>query len=419
LQASPFTALLGGAGTGKTTLIREWMASLTDNSLVLTASTGIAAINAGGTTINAVLKFFDSASLVDLYTTGSLQARLRKLRKGGVTRLILDEVSMVPADQLTVLVRAIDEINGQGYDVEEVEDEGEAPQFGLTVVGDFCQLPPVKAPFAFESPEWDRFAVTKLDRVYRQQDPAFVEALRAARRGDGAAAVDVLSQCFVHQNDPHFDGPTLLAKNLAVDRYNGLRMDTLKTPERAFSSTRWGQQRGEWKQIPETLVLKEGALVMVLANYFDQDLGEYLYVNGDLGTFLGMDGASARVALHRTGAEELIAPVQREVLEPLEVGERKAMKAAGQEGMLREKQKVTGAIRYMPLRVAWATSIHKSQSLSFDAVQVSLREPFAGAPAMTYVALSRARSLAGLRIVGSPATFIARCVTDKRVAAWI
>lgn len=364
LSASPFTALLGGAGVGKTFALKEWYQSAAVGDLALASTTGIAAVNLGdGTTINALLKFFDTQSLTEAYTAGYLQARLRKMRRAGLRRILLDEVSMMDGNQLTVLVRAIDEVNGSGYDVNEDSDADEAfPPLGLTVCGDFLQLPPVKAPFAFESPEWDRFTVHTLTRIWRQTDVAFIEALRAARRGDGEAAVDVLAPCFAQHTDPQFDGPTLLATNEAVDRYNRLRMDTLDAPAHRVVSTRWGQQRGEWKQIPETLELKEGALVMVLANNYDQEESRYRYVNGDLGEFRGISNRKASVRLQRTGEVEEVSYIQREVTEPLEVGERKLMKAAGEADKIKEKSKVTGAVTYMPLRVAYATTVHKCVS---------------------------------------------------------
>lgn len=370
-----------------------------------------------GTTINSLLKYFDTASLEEKYTSGLLSTRLRELRRSGLRRILLDEVSMLDAQQLTILVRAIDECNEDSPTTREPEID----QLGLTLVGDFCQLPPVKAPFAFESPEWDRFTANtlKLDTIHRQDDREFKLALQAIRRGDGAAAVDALRECFCEHTSPTFDGSTLVAKNETVDRYNGLRMDTLRTSPEFHTSSRWGEQRSEWKQIPEQLPLKPGCLVMVLANSWDEDDARYRYVNGDLGTYHGAEGVSARVTIKRTGREELVVPVTRECLEPLEVGEKKALKAAGEADRIREKQKVTGAITYMPLRVAYATTIHKSQGLTLDRVQVSLREAFMSSPGMVYVALSRARTRAGLRIIGSPQTFVARCRVDPKLRRWL
>lgn len=391
------------------------------------ATTGIAAINMGGeaTTVNALLRYYDTASLEEAYTAGFLQATLRKHRRAGLRRILLDEVSMLDGHQLTLLVRALDEVNavGDGW-ATSIEDEYEAEEtaIGLTLVGDFCQLPPVKAPFAFESPEWGRFAAhtLKLTTMHRQTDPTFATALRWVRGGYAKAALEILRDCLADRLQPNFDGPTLLAKNDAVDRYNGLRLDGLKGGVVLSKASRWGTQRPDWKQVPEVLTLKPGALVMVLANCYDHDEGRYLYVNGDLGVFEGVnDDGTACVTLQRGGVQERVTRITRDNLQPLEVGERKKLKVAGLTDRIKGKSKVVGAVSYLPLRLAWASTVHKSQGLSLDQVQVNLREPFMAQPGMVYVALSRAREKAGLRIVGSPETFLARCVADKRLVEWL
>lgn len=405
--------------------------------MILCATTGIASLNLGEgvTTINALLKFFDTASLTESYTAGLLAARLRKLRRAGLRRIVLDEMSMLDGNQLTCLVRAMDEVNGVdgSYSLDAVgaeQDEAEGlPALALTLVGDFCQLPPVKAPFAFDSPEWERFApnVTTLTKIYRQSDQEFVAALQACRRGDARTASELLAPQMADSLDMKFDGPTLVATNDVVERVNRLRLDEIKHAADRYTSVRWGEQRPEWKKnIPEVLELKPGALVMVLANKLEGadeggDDGTYVYVNGDLGIYEGKssDGRAAKVTLQRTGATELVSPVTREILEPLDPGERKELKAAGQVERIREKNKVVGALTYLPIRVAYATTVHKSQGLSLDKVQIALREHFFSNPGSVYVALSRARSLAGLRIVGNAATLIKRCVADPRVKAWL
>jgi ATP-dependent DNA helicase PIF1 len=422
-----FSVLCGGAGCGKTTLAREWAG--TDPSVTLCATTGIASLNLGEgvTTINALLKFFDTASLVQSYTTGGLAARLRSLRRSGLQRIVLDEMSMLDGDQLTVLVRALDEVNGEDsqyvLDAQAAEDDKDLEPMGLTLVGDFCQLPPVKAPFAFESSEWERFQphVTTLTHIHRQADPAFVQALRACRRGDARSAVTVLRGQLTGAVDLSFDGPTIVATNEAVERINGLRLDKLKTTADTYVSSRWGEQRPEWKKnIPEAFAVKPGALVMVLANKWIAEDEYYQYVNGDLGIYEGKAASGgARVTLQRGGEEVVVNMIVREITEPLEVGERKQLKAEGLADRIKDRKKITGAITYLPLRVAYSTTVHKSQGLSLDRAQLVLREHFFSHPGMLYVALSRARTVEGLRIVGTEQGLISRCTTDTRVQEWL
>ena len=428
----PFSFLGGGAGTGKTFAMREWAAE--ESGVVLCATTGIAAINLGGTTINGYLGYYDTASLRDSYVSGFLGARLTKLKKAGLRRIVLDEVSMLDGEQLTIFTKVLDELAGIGYGIGidlDDGDEEESPEdpvhpVGLTLVGDFAQLPPVKAPFAFESSEWPRYEANQrlLTEIRRQADQDFVNALWACRRGDGQAAVEYFAERMVSQTDPEYDGPTLLAKNEAVWRFNDLRLSKLDTPRLTFKSTRWiGEGRkapSEWQHIPEVLPLKEQALVMILANARDpMNPQRFLYVNGDLADLLSQENDVAVVRLRRTGEEVTVLPVTRTVTIPLEVGRRKRLKAEGLEDRIQGRKEIVGAVTYMPLRLAWATTVHKSQGLSLDQVQVNINDGFFKTPGMLYVSLSRARSVEGLQLVGSPSVLVARCTIDERIRPWL
>ena len=434
--APTFTYLSGAAGSGKTFAVKDWASR--ENGLLLCATTGIASVNCGGTTINATLGYFDTRSLQEKYTTGFLTAALGKLWKAGVKRICLDECSMLDGDQLTYLVRAIDEVNERGYVLTKTQDWGElgTPQMGLTLVGDFCQLSPVKAPFAFESSEWGRFAepghTITLTEIRRQADPAFIEALRAARRGDGRRALDYFGPTLQQETDDRFDGPTLMAKNAAVDRYNWIRMNRLAGADVHFASTREGKQRSEWGNpdkppntwgIPQRLHLKIGALVMILANQRKMAARGFDYVNGDLGDLVEVHEAHhlAYIRLQRTGEVQAVGYVRREVLIPLDSARRAELRAKGEQDRISEdgKWEIAGWISYMPLRVAYASTIHKSQGLSLDRVQVNIRDAFFKTGGMLYVGLSRARTAEGLRLVGSAAAFVERCATDPRVKEYL
>lgn len=448
-----YTYLAGAAGSGKTFATKEWADEA--EGLVLCATTGIAAINLGGETINSVIGFFDTASLQEMYITGALTAKLGRLWKCGVKRLIIDEVSMLSGDQLGFLVKAVEEVNNRGYVINtkvKGEEDGPPPQMGLTLVGDFCQLPPVKAPFAFEAPEWTYFAghIRTLTEIRRQADVEFIQMLRAARRGEGKTVAEYfLDRNLIQQeSDDHFAGATILAKNESVERYNTLRMQQLTGAAVTFGSSRWGKQRSEWGNpekppstwgIPETLGLKIGALVMILANRresLDPDdprAKRLIYVNGDLGELVGageevshyLPGGTAvrkRVAyvrLQRTGVVVNVFPVDRLVKIPCDSARRKELRELGQEERIDDKWEVAGAITYMPLRVAYATTVHKSQGLSLDTVQVNVRDPFFKAPGMLYVALSRARTPQGLRLVGSRAALVERTTSHHKLTEWL
>ncbi|HEY6362996.1 MAG TPA: AAA family ATPase, partial [Vicinamibacterales bacterium] len=427
-----FCYLAGAAGSGKTFATKAWAER--DRGLLLCATTGIAAINLGGETINSVLGFFDTASLQEKFLTGFLTARLGKLWRAGVTRLVLDEVSMLAGDQLTYLVKAIEEVNGRGYVLGSWADADECPppQLGLTLVGDFLQLAPVKASYAFESPEWARVAphVRTLTDIRRQADPDFITMLGAARRGDGRVVAEYFASRggLQQETDDRFEGPTIVAKNESVDRYNYLRMAQLTGHDIHFASSRWGELRSEWGRpdkpphtwgIPQTLTVKAGALVMILSNDRDPKTRALRYVNGDLGTVVDATETTALVQLQRSGETVEVLPVTRQVKVPCDGARRTALRAEGKTDRIDGKWEITGAISYLPLRIAYATTVHKSQGLSLDQVQVNIRDAFFKTPGMLYVALSRARTAAGLRLVGSPRALIERCVSDPRLREWV
>lgn len=400
-----FEVVMGSAGTGKTWLMKDRQQKT--RGVVLCATTGIAAINLGGTTINALLGYYDTKSLKETFLNGFLQSRLRKLRASGVTRYVIDEVSMFDGNALDLLVRAVDEVNESrvsSYD----------PEVKITLVGDFAQLPPVKAPFAFNAEMWDRFEenTTTLTEIRRQTEKDFILALQAARRGDGAAALEYFRDRMVTEKQEDFQGPTILAMNEEVDRYNKLKLASCPGEWLSLQNTKEGRQRGEWKNIPDRIDLKTGAQVMVLANRRDIETKEYLYVNGDLGTLEGVDELGEQpypvVKLHRTGKLQIVQPVQREFLVP-----------TGNTGARKDRFTVEGTITYYPLRLAYASTVHKTQGLSLDRVQVSIANHFFSNPGSVYVALSRARTPDGLRLVGTPDMFIQRCNADPKVKRFL
>jgi len=412
-----FAYISGPAGTGKTWLARKIVRDRDD--AILTATTGIAAVNLGdAATINSVLAYYDTQSLLEHYASGFLQARLRQLRKSGIRTLVLDEVSMLDADQLTALCQAMDEVNfSKDYDqsLGNVSfKEHDSGTMNLILVGDFAQLPPVEAKFAFESPEWKRFApnTIKLEKIRRQGDETFVQALQAVRKGQPSLALPTFEPRMVSTLDFNFAGTTIVAKNDEVDRINRLRFEKLAGAEFEWKTIRSGEQEKDWlRLIPETVTLKPGVLVMILANkpfpkLDDDDMTRgFVYVNGDLATVIGKEANGVRVMLHRTFEEVVITPMISEKKSPT--------------GKKVPRWEIKGMVTRMPLRLAYATTVHKSQGLSLDQVQISMVSWMFGKPSMLYVALSRCRTLDGLRIVGNAKMFLGKCTVDPKVGLWL
>lgn len=293
--------LTGGAGTGKTYEIKRRIQSYREEFPnrdrqygILAATTGIAAINLGdgATTVNSVLMFFDTSSLEDGFNSGKLQKALKDVSRVA-DNLIVDEISMMHGRQLDIIWDALVEINQH----EETKERG---GLGIILTGDFCQLPPVPdkdhlgknkdVKYAFEAICWSNFEkhTTKLTKNWRQDDLKFVEALEAARKGDGAKCASLLANHsgvrFCEEIQTNFDGTTIFSKNVEVDRLNQTRLrNLLHQGRKAYSvkSFRWGKQRAEWKNIPEQLDLCESCYVMILNN--DSKSSGFRYANGSTG----------------------------------------------------------------------------------------------------------------------------------------
>lgn len=447
LFPTPCEFITGAAGTGKSHTIRERQSDDPDYAIV-TGSTGIAAVNLNSVTINSLLKFFDTDSLRDEFMIGGLIGRIVKLRKSGVRNVVLDEVSMFSGDALDILVSAFDAANS-------VDDKAlvNKPPIGLIIVGDFCQLPPIKAKFAFEGASWHRFHAntTRLQKNWRQGDGMFLEALNAARAGRGNACVDFLSRCgveFEPSLDMNFDGTTILAKNDKVDGYNNLRLGLVNGKAFTLQSERWAFEKmpNEWKNIPDRQQFKLGAYVMILANGFEPPIEpggkpRLIYANGDCGHIENIDGTRVAIRLVRNGqlvfVDEIIRSIETkhrpenlpsissvdEDGNEVEATDKGVPYASGYLDKLHydpDKRKyITAQIAYYPLRLAYGSTVHKTQGLSLDRVQIDFRDGFMCMPGMGYVALSRCRTAQGLRLVGSKALVAARVKVDQKVEGWL
>jgi ATP-dependent DNA helicase PIF1 len=405
-----FSAILGEAGSGKTTRMRE-RARSTGESIKLTATTGIAAVNLGPsvTTLNSALGFYDEASLNIAKKTGKLRSRIAEVSRQYNT-IAVDEISMLNGSILESLVN--------GFLQCEQQTGQEAPE--LLVLGDFLQLPPVSGSFAFDAPCWRMFEANmlKLEGSWRQKDDTeFYGALKAARAGNGVGCVLALRKAGVTYRpdvDENFNGTTITALNATVDKVNRERFALLSGVEQIFQRVTRGWEQSDWKALPARVVLKVGASVMILANMKDRETGELAYVNGDSGTVVEMGLGSISVELSRNGEIVTVPFVRRRRLVP----DRKDFTDAVWDD--KETAWEVGSTSYLPVRLAYASSIHKSQGLTLNRVQLDARTRFAGEPGMMYTALSRCRSAHDLVIVTkSPNDFARRINTHMKVRRWI
>lgn len=412
--------ITGAAGTGKTYMIRERIAANPSEG-ILCATTGIAAVNLNTITINSLLKYFDTDSLTNAYISGRLTRRLAQLAKS-VNNLYVDEVSMMAAEQLDLIYQGVRAANRQ-KGVQKVNPAG----LGLVLTGDFAQLPPIKARWAFEAECWEEFEsnVNRLEKNWRQGEGEFLEAINLLRAGDGVEGARALTQTgaiFSQALDLEFPGTTVMSKNDEVDRFNWVRLRRLTTTPFRVRSSRWSLSTppSEWKLIPAELELRAGAYVMILAN--DTRSGGFQYANGDCGWVMeaipGKEVVVVRLA--RNDAEVEIPMIQRHLHTTDEIDGASVVPRWGEPWFDEKAEKyVIGTVKYFPLRLAYASTVHKSQGLTLDRVQLDIRNAFFGSPAMTYVAVSRCRTAEGLRVVGTPQLLASRCKTDPKIARWI
>jgi ATP-dependent DNA helicase PIF1 len=405
--------LTGSAGTGKTYTIRQRIAD-NPNYAILSSTTGISAINLGAITLNSLLGYYDTDSLEESMLKGYLEKRLRDIIENGYSNLVIDEVSMLDKRQLDMIYEGIRRVNERS----EWHDKG---KLGLVLTGDYCQLPPVKADWSFKADCWPKFEANtvRLTKCWRQSDVKFLEAINLIRSGNGRDGVRILRDIgipFSIQSDKTFDGTTIMAKNDAVDSYNFIAHSRVNGQLTTVKNSRWGKLRKEWDNIPNELSLKVGAYVMLLVN----DAPRFTYVNGDCGHIIDYEDESGMfgVRLVRNNSEVSIGRLTRfnhQKDAPRELGEdNRSLRMAyaydpecdelpqSPAFDIKVRKWIVGAVTYWPIRLAYAITIHKSQSLSLPRLQMDVNSHFMGAPAMMYVGISRCSDPAGLKIVGTP-----------------
>jgi ATP-dependent DNA helicase PIF1 len=374
----------GRAGTGKSTLLRCLRANLPQKTAVL-APTGLAAVNVQGQTIHSFFGFPPQLITADI---------VKKCRRAGLFKhletLIIDEISMVRAD----LMQGIDQA------LRMTRKQPAKPFGGVQVIamGDLHQLAPVirdretqqffhetfggiyffHAPVCQDQP----FGLMELGHVYRQQDEVFIRTLNAFREGQPSRDdFDILNERVApFRSIPgNADYTVLTTINNAADSMNRGFLNDLKGSVSCFNAIVTGKFDKSAYPTDENLELKEGSKVVMLRNDPDKR-----WVNGTLAHISKIRGQTVWVEI--AGEEHELEPVTWE--------------NAGYEydpDTDEMKQTVVGTFRQLPVRLAWALTIHKSQGMTLEKVYIDFgRGTFAHGQA--YVALSRARSLAGLAL---------------------
>lgn len=380
---TPAMFITGKAGTGKSTLLREFVRR-TQKKVVVLAPTGIAALNIGGQTIHSFFGF----------PARPLQRSEIKPRKNhrlykAIDTIIIDEISMVRADmmdQIDFFMR----INGR---------DRYLPFGGAQVImfGDLFQLPPVisspevrqqlqeryESPYFFSAEVFFQMEIimAELREVYRQADRRFIGLLDAVRQ----STMDYDE--FMELNERHIpDFPeqsdfyiTLAARNARVDEVNRARLRVLEGEEYSYIAEVSGQMNVQ--PAPSPLRLKLGAQVVFLKND-----PKRRYANGTIGKVVYLDFDEIQVQVYGPFGDLQTIKVEKFEWEMMT----HELNDAGE-----IETKVSGSFTQYPLRLAWAMTIHKSQGKTFDRVLLDMPKG-AFEFGQTYVALSRCRTLEGL-----------------------
>jgi hypothetical protein len=381
-QAGENCFLTGAGGTGKSTQLREFIDEC-PLEVDVTAPTGVAALNVDGMTIHRFTGMMlgpEPGQSFEVYYEKLTDDPRRSIGKGfqrvrNCKVLVIDEISMLPGRQLDFVDFLFRRLRRR--------DE----PFGgcqVIVTGDFLQLPPVRKSeaepydWAFQSRAWKEagFRTFLLEKVRRQDEPAFVRALADFRVGRVWGDTARILQSRVRSNPPS-KMPRLFTHNVQVDRWNNFQLGELPGDEAVFHAIETGPDHHldylkKNLLTPEVLRLKPGALVMFTVNLNLQDQRDPVFVNGQVGR--------------------------------VERVERDAVWVYTELQMLRVERFAwvydhtdTESARFsqFPLRLAWAMTIHKAQGLTLESAYLDIRA--AREPGQAYVAVSRVRSLAGLQ----------------------
>jgi len=383
--------ITGQAGTGKTTLIRH-LAEQSKGEIALTATTGVAALSLGGTTIHSFTGINIQTSLRYVKTLCMYPFKwpviVGRIKRAKV--IVIDECSMLRPDTFALIDAVLKKATAS------------SKVFGgkqLVLCGDFLQLPPVvkpeeglPSPWVFQTQLWKEadFAVMHMIENFRQEDKLLAKALSEIRQGNCPPWVDDLfSKRDKIAKDLGIDPVRFVPKNAQAERINYKRLDALDGEARTYVASIWGENEKLREQIkrdciaPQKLLLKKGAQVMVLIN----DEGEAKrFINGSMGTVVDFqDNSFPRVKIAKSGEVITFLP---------------------HEWQRKDSQDfILASFEQVPLKLAYAVTIHKSQGLTLDAAEMDCAGIFVGGQA--YVGLSRVRTLEGLRLLNWDKGYIA------------
>ena len=384
--------LTGKAGTGKTTFLRR-LKEESSKRIVVVAPTGIAAINAEGVTIHSFFQLSFAPFIPDAqYKLKEQQYRFSKQKIRviqSIDTLVIDEISMVRADLLDAVDNVLRRFRKNNLPFGGVQ---------MVMIGDLGQLAPVAkddewqmlsryydTPYFFSSLalKSTRYAIVELKTVYRQSDSHFVELLNRVRdnRADDSVLAALNSRYIPNFQPPVEEGYIrLTTHNFQAQQENDRQLALLPGKPYTYEASITGKYPEMLFPTEQTLTLKEGAQVMFVKNDSSADKAFY---NGMLGTVTEINDKNLFVCTKDTGVVIKVEPEQWENTR-YEINERTN----------EITEEVEGTFTQLPVKPAWAITVHKSQGLTFDRAIIDVQRAFTHG--QTYVALSRCRTLEGL-----------------------
>lgn len=428
LMAGDPLFLTGGAGTGKTTLLRKFIErALKDGKIVCVAApTGVAAHNVGGFTIHSLFRIpvkpiFTEDDLEEAFNwaktykgDGQNEEIINPLFEADI--LVIDEISMVRGDLFKMIFSILDGIKENpkfGRD-----KSGRERKMQLVFVGDFFQLSPIiktkdeipiegkkektserklytelygKSLFAFSTDEWhdSKIEMSNLITVIRQKDNDFSMALNKVRIGD----ISGFEWIVEHSSEKENDGIWICGKRDAVEDKNNKKLAEIKATPHDFHTEykildhnlckRSELQKEARDTVPEKITLKKGCKVVAIVNQYD-DKHNLLFVNGQRGDVIAIDGEVVTVEFDN-GKVVQVTP---------HVWEKKIPILGYKNGRKFLDSKVVATFSQIPLVLGYAITVHKSQGQTYKAINVDSNCNFADG--QLYVALSRCESVEGV-----------------------
>lgn len=372
--------LTGSAGTGKTYVINRYIEYLKERGIepAIVAPTGIAASHIGGKTIHSFFSVGIREYVDDYYLNWMKRQLFLEKRLKNLKVLIIDEISMVSPELFISMDRIL----------RAFQDEGK-PFGGVQIVlsGDFFQLPPIskvskEIKFVWQTDLWKNanLKVCYLEKKFRQENDALVNILDEIRAGEVSEdSMEIFRSRYKKKLANNFTVTKLYTHNLDVDRINNEELDKLAGKTMNFKANCKGSKQNVQKIFKSSLVseevkLKKEATVIFIKNNYEEG-----YINGTLGKVVDFQKGTELPIIELLDGRKIVVKPEEWVLED-------------------DKGKIKAVVKQLPIKLAWALTVHKSQGMTLDAAEIDLSKTFE--IGQGYVALSRIRSIEGLRLMG-------------------